>query len=42
MALSGSHFGASLDWGQGAALGGLVSAAIKAVTPDSKGSGDAN
>ena len=32
ISLFGSHFGAGVDWGQGAAIGGLVSAFIKTVT----------
>lgn len=32
--LTGSHYGANIDWGQGAALGGVISATIKAFTPD--------
>ncbi len=32
VALLGSHFGQGVDWGQGAAFGGLVSAFIKMVT----------
>lgn len=34
LALCGSHYGANIDWGQGAALGGTISAVIKAVFPD--------
>jgi hypothetical protein len=34
VALTGSKFGAGLDWGQAAGLGGIISAAIKMVFPD--------
>lgn len=30
--LTGSHFGAGLNWGEGAAFGGTLSAFIKTVT----------
>ena len=32
--LTGSKFGAGLDWGQAAAVGGFISAGIKSVFPD--------
>lgn len=34
IALTGSKFGAGMDWGQAAGLGGVVSALIKIVLPD--------
>jgi hypothetical protein len=34
LALCGSHYGADIDWGHGAALGGTISAIIKAAFPD--------
>lgn len=34
--LTGSKYGAGLDWGQAAGLGGFISAFIKMVTPDKK------
>ena len=37
LALCGAHYGANIDWGQGAALGGTISAIIKAVFPDPTG-----
>jgi hypothetical protein len=36
VALSGSKFGAGLDWGEAAALGGVISAFIKSIFPDKK------
>lgn len=36
VAAFGSKFGADLDWGQAAALGGALSALIKMVFPDPK------
>ena len=35
-ALFGSKFGAGLDWGQAAGLGGIISAALKMIVPDKK------
>jgi hypothetical protein len=32
--LTGSKFGAGLDWGQAAGLGGVMSAALKMIFPD--------
>lgn len=32
--LTGSKFGAGLDWGQAAGLGGIASAALKIIFPD--------
>lgn len=40
-ALFGAKWAANLDWGSAAALGGTVSAFIKAVFPDKLGAGDA-
>jgi len=37
VALTGSRFGADLDWGKGAALGATVSAILKMVIPDDVG-----
>ncbi len=34
IALTGSKFGAGLDWGQAAGLGGIASAALKIIFPD--------
>lgn len=34
VALTGSKFGAGLDWGQAAGLGGVASAALKMIFPD--------
>jgi hypothetical protein len=34
LTLTGSKFGAGLDWGQAAGLGGIVSAALKIIFPD--------
>lgn len=34
VALSGSKFGAGMDWGQAAGIGGLVSAVLKMAFPD--------
>lgn len=36
VALTGSKIGIGLDWGQAAGLGGIISAAIKMMFPDSK------
>ena len=36
VALFGARFGAGLDWGQAAGLGGLISAVIKMFLPDAK------
>lgn len=36
VALTGCKVGIGLDWGQAAGLGGIISAAIKMATPDSK------
>ena len=36
VALTGSKLGYGLDWGQAAALGGLISAAIKMMLSDGK------
>lgn len=36
IALTGSKFGAGLDWGQAAGLGGIISAIIKMIFPDTK------
>jgi hypothetical protein len=36
VALTGSHVGLGLDWGQAAGLGGAISAAIKMCLPDAK------
>lgn len=36
VALTGSKFGANMDWGPAAALGGAVSAIIKTILPDPK------
>lgn len=35
-ALFGAKFGAGLDWGQAAGLGGVMSAALKMIFPDPK------
>jgi hypothetical protein len=35
VALSGSKFGAGLDWGEAAGLSGLISALMKIIFPDS-------
>lgn len=32
--LCGAKYGADFDWGQGAAVGGFISAIIKAVVPE--------
>jgi hypothetical protein len=34
VALSGAKWGAGMDWGQAAGLGGIVSAALKMFFPD--------
>lgn len=34
VALTGSKFGAGLDWGQAAGLGGIFSAVLKMIFPD--------
>lgn len=34
--LSGAKFGAGLDWGQAAGLGGIVSAVLKMIFPEPK------
>jgi hypothetical protein len=34
VALSGSHYAASLDWGEAAALGGTLSALLKTLISD--------
>lgn len=34
--LFGGRFGAGMDWGQAAGLGGLISAVIKMIVPDPK------
>jgi hypothetical protein len=34
VALCGAKFGAGLDWGQAAGLGGVISAALKMAFPD--------
>lgn len=34
VALTGAKYGAGLDWGQAAGLGGVMSAALKMVFPD--------
>ncbi len=36
VALTGSHFGSGLDWGQAAGLGGAISAVIKMLFPDKR------
>lgn len=36
IALTGAKVGAGLDWGQAAGLGGIISAGLKMVFPDSK------
>lgn len=36
VALTGAKFGAGLDWGQAAGLGGVLSAALKIIFPDAK------
>lgn len=36
VALTGSHIGLGLDWGQAAGLGGAISAGIKMLLPDNK------
>ena len=36
VALTGSHIGLGLDWGQAAGLGGAISAGIKMALPDQK------
>lgn len=36
VALFGGRFGAQLDWGQAAGLGGAISAAVKMLLPDAK------
>jgi len=36
VAACGSKFGAGLDWGQAAALGGFISAILKSIFPDKK------
>ncbi|WP_156116735.1 hypothetical protein [Massilia sp. 9096] len=34
VALTGAKYGAGLDWGQAAGLGGVMSAALKMIFPD--------
>lgn len=34
--LTGAKFGAGMDWGQAAGLGGIVSAVLKMIFPDPK------
>jgi hypothetical protein len=34
LALTGAKYGAGLDWGQAAGLGGVMSAALKMIFPD--------
>lgn len=34
VSVTGSKFGAGLDWGQAAAVGGFISAGIKTIFPD--------
>lgn len=34
--LCGAKYGADFEWGEGAALGGVISAIIKAIVPDPK------
>lgn len=41
VALTGSKFGVGMDWGQAAAVGGLISAFLKAVIPDALGDDNA-
>jgi hypothetical protein len=36
LALCGAKFGADLDWGEAAALGGIVSACLKMIVADDK------
>ena len=36
VALTGAKFGAGMDWGQAAGLGGILSAALKIIFPDPK------
>lgn len=36
VALFGGRFGAGMDWGQAAGLGGIISAVLKMFLPDSK------
>lgn len=36
VALSGAKFGVGMDWGMAAGLGGIISAVLKIVFPDSK------
>lgn len=36
VALTGAKFGAGMDWGQAAGLGGIISAVLKMVFPEPK------
>lgn len=36
VALTGAKFGAGMDWGQAAGLGGIISALLKMVFPEPK------
>lgn len=36
VALTGCKFGAGMDWGQAAGIGGLISAVLKMFVPDQK------
>lgn len=36
VALTGAKYGAGMDWGQAAGLGGILSAALKMIFPDPK------
>lgn len=40
LGLCGAKWGADLDWGSAAALGGTISAGIKATFPDTFGEGE--
>ncbi len=42
VALCGAKWGVGVDWGQAAAMGGLVSAFLKATIPDMLGDKNAN